>query len=507
MKKVLSGIALVLLLTIIAVPFPTNTNEIDLPSSSINSAISFKAVEHIEDVPYVWQQLNGYCHWAAISMVLQSVGVPLDLAGVFAASGIGFATFMVRDDAALHFWPGPWVRQMVPVTIISDFYGLNLTLCIDPESGLGSGTSQYLELIGLNYTLLTGEVEAFDVLRATIDAGNPLSLWVDPYYLPPKDYDIVRELNITSAQTSVGHAIVVVGYNETAQTAQVMDPGTGACEPHYGFPSDGRWYYPINYTTLNAAWAALGYGTVIVQPGTGPSEDFDYQLVNFSCSRLLGDRASYAPDLIDESSVMFGASAFRQLSLDLTPLGLTAFLDEVSQLPTIRQIHINTLSNLGAYIETIMTIQYWAYKGALDALPQLVSDYDLTTFVEIGKQALPHFAALSHNATLTEIGPPSYESLMTITFQGLASRLQSSGDLQEALAYYSAELTEISGHISAIANVWEAAGLHLSVLLGQNPLPLQISTILGISLVLAVALLGVFIYRRRQHFRTELTHE
>lgn len=507
MKKMMYGIALVLLLTIISIPFPTNTGELDLPSSSIDSANSSKPVEHVEDVPYVWQQLNGYCHWAAISMVLQSVGVPLDLAGVFAASGIGFAAFMVRDDAALHFWPGPWVRQMVPVTIVSDFYGLNLTLCIDPESGLGSDTSQYLEMIGLNYRPLTGESEAFEILRTTIDAGYPLSLWVDPYYLPPEDYDVVRELNITSDQTSGGHAIVVVGYNDTANTAQVMDPGTGACEPHYGFPADGRWYYPINYTTLNLAWAALGYGTVIVQSSSAPVEDFDYQLLNLACSRLLGDRASYAPDLIDELSVMFGAKAFRQLSLDLTPLGLTAFLDELSPLPTIRQTHINTLSNLGAYIETMMTIQYWAYKGALDALPQIVSDYDLTTFIEIGKQAIPHFAALSHNASLIEIGPPSYESLMTDTFRGLASRLQSSGDLQEALTYYSSELAEISGHISAIANVWEAAGLHLSVLLGQNPLPLQISTILGISLVLGVALIGVFIYRRRQHFQPDLTNE
>ncbi|MFX1538036.1 MAG: hypothetical protein ACFFDI_27900, partial [Promethearchaeota archaeon] len=121
---------------------------------------------------------------------------------------------------------------------------------------------------------------------------------------------------------------------------------------------------------------------------------------------------------------------------------------------------------------------------------------------EIGKQALPHFAALSHNESLTEIGPPSYESFMTDTFQGLARRLQSSGDLQDALTYYSTELTEISAHISAIASMWEAAGLHLSALLGHNPLTLQISIIAGISVVLSIALLGVFFYRRRLRVQT-----
>jgi hypothetical protein len=429
-------------------------------------------------------------------MVLQGAGVPLDLSGVFAASGIGFSTFMVRDDATLHFWPGPWSRQMVPVVILRDFYGLNLIFCIDTESGLGVTSTPGLEMLEINYTRLYGEADAFDVLRETIDAGYPLSLWVDPYYLPPEDYDIVRELNITSAQTSGAHAIVVVGYNDSAQTAQVMDPGCGACEPNYGFPSDGRWYYSINYTTLNDAWAAIGYSTVIMQPDSGPIEDFEHQFINLMCARLLGDRASYAPDLIHEPTVTFGATAFRQLAHDLSPLGLTAFLDEVSPVTTVRQSHINTLAGYGSYVETMLTVQYWAYKGALDALPQIISEYDLTAFIEVGKQALPHFAALSHNASLTVIGSPTHQSLLTDTFSGLSSNLQSSGNFVQTLAQYSNELTEISGHLTAIASIWETAGLHLASLLGKNPLSTLAFLAVGASIISCVVIIGIFYYRR-----------
>jgi hypothetical protein len=236
-----------------------------------------------------------------------------------------------------------------------------------------------------------------------------------------------------------------------------------------------------------------------MQPGSGPIEDHNYQLVNLICSRLLGDRASYAPDLIDEPSVIFGATAFRRLALDLTPNGLIAFLNEVSELPVIRQSHINTLAMLGPYMETMLTVQYWAYKGALDALPEIITDYDLTTFIEIGKQALPHFDTLSHNGSLTEIGPPTHQSLLMDTFQGLANTLQSTGNLESTLAEYGAELAEISMHLTAIASVWETAGLHLSTLLGKNPTPVIVSIAIGGSIILCVALVGLFFYQRRVH--------
>ncbi len=502
MKSTLFGMTLILLFSFSAFSISVKYETSGIQNLSDNAVFSRQSAEQVDGVHYEWQQLNGYCHWAAISMILQSAGVPLDLAGVFAASGIGCATFMVREEAAMHFWPGPWVRQMGPVMILSEFYGLNTTFCMDSESELGSSLAQILESAGFNVKRTSGEIEAFDILRATIDAGYPLSLWVDPYYLPPEDYDIVRTLNITYAQTSAGHSIVAVGYNDTAQTALIMDPGTGACEPNYGYPSDGRWNYPINYTTLNDAWAALGYGTIIMQPGSGPVADFDYQLVNLICSRLLGDRASYAPDLVDVPSVFFGSSAFRQLAFDLNPQGLTEYLNEKSPISTIRQIHIDSLAILGPYIETMMTIQYWSYKGALEALPKIVTDYDLTTFIEIGKQALPHLAALSHNASLTVIGSPTHHSLMMDTFLGLGRELQNSGNLGYSFASYSAELTEISGHLTAIANVWEAAGLHLSTLLGHNPPPLLISVGLGVSIIIILAIAGFFLYRRRLRHST-----
>ncbi|MFW9984826.1 MAG: C39 family peptidase, partial [Candidatus Odinarchaeota archaeon] len=284
MKSTFFGIALVILLSLTAIPFPLSGDESVILQNTTEASLVNLSAEHVDDVPYVWQEINGFCLWAALSMVFQHAGAPLDLANLFAVSGVGFSSVYVRDTGVAYYRPGVWFRQVPPVGYVSEQYGLNCTFFIDPNSGLGTGTVLYLDAIGANYTPITGESEAFALLQNAIDEGHPLALWTDPYYLPAVDYDIVRELNITADVSLSGHAIVAVGYNDTAGTAQIMDPGVGAFgDELYGYPTDGRWYYSINYTDLNDAWSALGYGSFLIKPGSEPVEDFEDQLANMVC--------------------------------------------------------------------------------------------------------------------------------------------------------------------------------------------------------------------------------
>ncbi|MGY5855293.1 MAG: hypothetical protein RTS72_01750, partial [Candidatus Thorarchaeota archaeon] len=71
---------------------------------------SADAVE-ITGVPFVWQELNGFCYWATLSMALQSIGIQFDLAHVLAATGIGFTAGYVRYEDTMMLVPGSMFRQ------------------------------------------------------------------------------------------------------------------------------------------------------------------------------------------------------------------------------------------------------------------------------------------------------------------------------------------------------------------------------------------------------------
>jgi hypothetical protein len=497
-KATMFGIALVVLLSITALPLPLSGEGSALLPSTTDRSLTNLSVEHVDDVTYVWQEINGFCHWAALSMVFQHAGAPLDLATLFAVSGIGFSASYIRDTGIATFYPGPWFRQIRPVGYVSELYGLNCTFFIDPNSGTGALTAPFLDFTGVPYAVINGQSEAFALLRASIDEGHPLSIWVDPYYLPPVDYDVVRDFNLTYDVSGAGHAIVVVGYNDTAQTVQIMDPGVGAFgDELYGYPSDGRWYYPMNYTDLTEAWSTLGYSTFLIKPDTGPIEDLEEQLATMVRNRLLGDPATYTSGLNDSLMLHFGTNAFRRLSKDLTPAGIIGYLTEFSGLPDEREQQINALARLGLFLEAGMVMQFLSYRSALQTLPNLLPSLDLTTFLAIGQQALPHMEILAPNRSLTSMGVSGYQSLLKDTFVGIINRFAESGNLLLAVTEYMGQLFEINWHLSAIATVWEAAGSHLSMLLGESPMPIWIPIAVGISIILSIALVAVYVFRKR----------
>jgi hypothetical protein len=199
------------------------------------------------------------------------------------------------------------------------------------------------------------------------------------------------------------------------------------------------------------------------------------------------------PEQNDTSLFHFGANAFRGMSNDFSPLGLTRYLDEFAS----RDMKVLVLRHLPYWIEQGMVMQYLSYRNALQVLPQLVPELDLTTFVSIGEQALPHMEALSDNESLLLLDMSNHHSLVFDTFRGIADSYASSNDLALALLEYSGNILSISNHFAAIANVWQTAGTHLQDLLYPNPLKSLVPVALGISLMVCVTLFGVLLFRRR----------
>ena len=420
------------------------------------SEIGFSVSQEISGVPYVWQEVNGFCFPSSLSMVLQSMGLDLSLYDILAATGSGFSMVSISVNEAMTFFPGVMVRQIPWLEFFTDLYGLELGFFLDSGTEYGWNALQILTSIDceVNDYADAGSTSPFDMLRNTIDAGYPLTISVDTYYLPPVDWDIVREYVGPMQPGGTSHAIVIVGYNETAGTVRVYDPGVGLMEPYVGYPDDGRWNYTMTYSQLDNAWQSAGYVTFKVTNGTGPASGFEDRLATYIAQRLLGNRTSYFEGNENFFYLGTGPNAFRGMGLDMALEPIRDYCYnymEVNKPMAIRR--------LGQNLESMMTIQYMAYRSSLNSLPDLLPSYDLTEFIEEASEALPHMDALSHNASMTGgVFITPRDTILYNTFFGMASSFESSHDLDGSITEFSEELEEIADHLYAIADVWETAG-------------------------------------------------
>ncbi len=474
---------------------------VGVPGVSTLNTTSLLKIDHslsadsgeVAGVPYVWQELNGFCHWATLSMQLQSIGIQLDLAEVFAASGAGFTAGYVRFEDTWVFVSGPGYRQQSNLATFADLLGFEIEFYMDTDStDYGPLVSITMNSHNVNWTEIDGWDEAFQILKSGIDSGFPVEIYVNLQNLPASDYDLFRDLGITDITPS--HSILVTGYNETSGTAQIMDPAIGLFDDPATFPDDGSWFYEINFTALNQAWFGV-YGTAIIKPGSGTTPDITQNLANLVVDRLRGDRTSYAPSGSEDAFFWnYGSYAFRAMATDLTDAGLSSFMDEFDEY----DLHTRSiiLLDLGMGLESRLTQHYASYRAALDALPSVLSDLDLQEFGSEGELALEHFDVFSDNST---VNTPFYTGgvkLVTKTFEKIAYQYEYEfdGDLSSAASYCEEDLAEIRTHLIAIADAWDAAADALEVALqGQTTLPM----ILLSTSMAGILVLVIVIVRRR----------
>lgn len=473
----ITGIMLLLLLSLTALPITGVSNRPGFDAINPGHHISSDGAASITGIPYAWQEINGFCMWASVTMALNGAGVPLDLHEFFAASGMGFTSAYIRINDTMVFYSGSAFLQVGQLVPICEIYGLEQAMYLDDTSYWGNIALETWGPWNPNLQPVHGKAEAFGILRDTLDEGYPVVLWTDPYYLPPDDYQILRDYGIVQNVTlpESGHAIVAVGYDDSTQTIDIMDPGVGSFGENFGYPDDGRYDYTLNYSLLDDAWGAMGYGTTTIKPGNGTDSNFETQLGEFVVSRLLGDQSSYIP-FTDEESIFlnFGESAFRGLSYDMNPAGIKSYVEEFGDVSE-RALQ---LVMLGLKLESFMTLQYLSYRTALDTLPQLMPETDLTQFQAAAQDALPHMDALSDNGTWISLSyGETHDSLLSNTFIDMMEEYESSEDLDTVLEDHSEEISEISNHLLAIADSWKAAGLALEAALSGEQGAVQLATI------------------------------
>jgi len=446
---------------------------------------------YVTDIPFVWQETNGFCYWATLSMGLSNIGIDLDLAEVCAATGIGFSASYLRYEDTMTLISGSSYKQQSTLETVSDNFGFEVEFYMDSNaSDWAHLFSLGLESLNVNWTEIDGWDGALQVLMSSIDSGYPIQIYANIQNLPAEDYDLFRSLGMTDPTPT--HSILLTGYNETAGTAQIMDPAIGLFDGPATYPDDGSWLYDISFTSLNQSWLA-SYATTVIKPGNGDPEDLEQSLTNYIIDRLRGDRTSYSPDAEEVFFWTFGADALRALASDLTDTGITSFVDEYDEYDL--QTRSIILQSLAIKIETCLTQQHQSYRVALHSLPRVLPSLDLENFISACEPAIEHLEVFSDNSTVNTPFYPSGVKLVTKTFFEIASEYESDGDLSSAIAMYEEDLVEIRTHLNAIADAWDAAATALELELNGPGIPwLPSMSGIGAIFVLTVAI----VTRRRR---------
>ncbi|MFW9793836.1 MAG: C39 family peptidase [Candidatus Thorarchaeota archaeon] len=446
-------IAFVLLLS-----FPVGVNS----TSTSHLTFSPSADALLQSQDYIWQEINGFCAWAATAMAMQYAGADVDLYDVFALSTIGFSFSYFRFDDKFLIYPGAILTQVEPTDFLADLYGVNYTLYLGTDTPDLEQVVQVYQSQGISIGLIDGQAEAMDLMRSTIDSGYPILISVNPMFLPASDYDTLREQELTEG----AHGVLVVGYNDSASTAIILDPGVGSFGDDFGYPIDGRGNYSsISYTLLLDAWSSRYYITNTFLPESTPPESIDNQLGSMVRDKLLGAGTTYFPTSPNAYIGQFGQAAFRGLSTGITPDGLKSYLSLFDGLENETQIKTSLLYIIGLGLEAHLTLQYLSFRTSLYALPALMPETNLTDFVTAGEAALPAFDVLDDNSTLVYPGNLTQANgFVASTFRAIADAYNSSFDLDSSLASYETNLQTISDNLLIIADAWQAAGLALEAI-------------------------------------------
>jgi hypothetical protein len=461
--KVTSILLLILLVTVTSSPVGVDYSTINTTSFQSSKLGQHPTSAYIANVPYVWQEVNGYCMSAALSMVLQSMGMNLDLHDLFVTMGTGFSALYMGVDETRYFIPGVLIRQPVYFQFFTDLYGLELTTYANRSEAFGSFGASMYDMLGLQILdYANSSTQApFDVIRESISAGIPLAIAADLYYLPPHDYDIFRQYGAPLTPGGTAHAITIVGYNDISRDIYIQDPGVGLFEDDFGYPEDGRWNYTMPYDSFETAWRSAGYLTFRVSSSAGPADDFNTRLGRYICNKLCGDRTDYFEGVENYYFLSPGMTAFSGMAYDLTVQCISDYARYFKEVDKSA-----ALKNLGHISEMFMTIQYHGFRGALNSIPRILSDVDLVAFIDAADDALPHFEVLTSNSSLTSgVGVISRNTLFFSTFEEIATNFQTSGDLEESISQQQEQLDDIRGHLFAIAEAWEAAADVLEVTL------------------------------------------
>ncbi|MGD2072604.1 MAG: hypothetical protein PVG65_03855, partial [Candidatus Thorarchaeota archaeon] len=77
-NELFKGILLVIVLSFMVFPIESR-NEVSVEAIEMEFKYSNADAKQLSDVPYVWQEISGFCVWSAMTMAIQYAGVDIDM--------------------------------------------------------------------------------------------------------------------------------------------------------------------------------------------------------------------------------------------------------------------------------------------------------------------------------------------------------------------------------------------------------------------------------------------
>ncbi len=266
------------------------------------------AIGMVDQVPWVWQEVNGYCHYAGLSMLFNYHGAGNTLYETLELACCPHS--VAYEDNELALLSG-WMLCQAAGDL--EFAGRIRNLSDD---------------LVIRSTWMAYRSS----LHSRIDAGRPFETSVDPYWLPQPDYDLLRTYGLHS-----GHAVVVVGYTDNAII--INDPGVGLDfldEPPLPDPQNRGASVIVDEDTFRNAveWTSGSSYLLLSYEPDGAMPTFDEMMaeaVDRSLWRLSGDAGTFDPALWAIFDV-FGHSCYPALRADATPANFQLVFDDAMSL-------------------------------------------------------------------------------------------------------------------------------------------------------------------------------
>jgi hypothetical protein len=244
-----------------------------------------------DSVPWVWQELDGFCHYASLSMIFNIHG----------------ANNTIYETIELGCCPHSIIY------IDNWFYVLGGVNVCQGESDFEFAGE--IRNLSCDFEVAQSWQSYMTELKNRINIGLPTETSVDPYYMPQEDYDTLRVLGIHSS-----HGIVVVGYTDSSII--VNDPGVGI----FGIPNpENRGSEVIiDLDTFKLAvegpvtpYCLLSYTAIGPMPS---NEEMLYQSLAKSIDRLSGDSTAFDTTWLNPPpgwQPAYGAPAFAVMKKDM----------------------------------------------------------------------------------------------------------------------------------------------------------------------------------------------
>ena len=303
MKKFNKFTPIFILIIILVIPIISDMF-ISTEASMKNSSFSSSGILDnyvIEGVPYVSQETNIFCAYAGYTMLLNyQADVNTTLDEVLYLAGIGYSLlYPIPSEDSL-----PMIASLLCQSedYITSYFGY---------------TTETWKADSINLSLDVCWNEYWSRVKENISTNNPLITTVNPFRLSSLrnlvDFKIPEWLIDIFPHS--GHAIVLVGYNESNQTICYMDPVAG----YFGHPELGTYAWmdqKIFRKSLEDINKTIGFPFRITKIKKLGSIDLSKQerfekAHKINIQRLKGNNSAYIENDLKILSKIFGFSDYK----------------------------------------------------------------------------------------------------------------------------------------------------------------------------------------------------